>query len=278
MADKVEGTGAGAAGAEESGAGAAGSEETLITGAGKEAAGLGEGGTGGAGAEGAKGAEGLTDAEKTAAATKAAADKAAADTATVKAAYDAMKPEEKTAYDALSPEQKAAKDKEILAAKTAAPEKKEGSPEKYTDFKLPEGVALDQASDEEFKATAKKFNLSQDQAQDLVNLYLKNLEKMSKASEEGFKQMKAGWAADAKKELGAKFEEELAYVAKARNQFGDEELNKFLLATGAGNYKAVIRFFAKVGRAVSEDNFPKGSGAGGGSKTAAEIMYPDKKK
>src|SRR5687767_12536146 len=56
-------------------------------------------------------------------------------------------------------------------------EPKTGAPEKYEDFTLPEGIELDQAAMEGFLPVAKELNLTQEQAQKLVDLqtaYVKN--------------------------------------------------------------------------------------------------------
>src|SRR6516164_9164013 len=49
----------------------------------------------------------------------------------------------------------------------------QGAPEKYEDFKTPEGFVLDQEAAGEFGALAKKGNLSQSFAQELVDFYIK---------------------------------------------------------------------------------------------------------
>jgi hypothetical protein len=48
-----------------------------------------------------------------------------------------------------------------------------GAPEKYEDFKLPEGMPVNKEMTEGFKSVAKKLNLTQSQAQDLVDFSAK---------------------------------------------------------------------------------------------------------
>src|SRR5882762_10933205 len=50
-----------------------------------------------------------------------------------------------------------------------------GAPEKYEDFKLPDGYKMDETASKEVTAMFKELNLSQDQAQKLVDYYGANL-------------------------------------------------------------------------------------------------------
>lgn len=54
-----------------------------------------------------------------------------------------------------------------------------------------------------------------------------------------------------------------------------DEFRSILVKTGYGNNLAVLAFIAKIGKSMGEDS-PGSSGAGGGgSKTAAQVLYPD---
>ena len=68
----------------------------------------------------------------------------------------------------------------------------------------------------------------------------------------------------------------MAYVAKARDTFGTPELAKFLDDTRIGNKVEVVKFFAKVGKAMSEDTFVKSEGSKAQPKSAADIMFNGK--
>jgi hypothetical protein len=205
----------------------------------------------------------------------AAAAKAEAGKAALKAVVDAMTPEEKAAYEALPPEQKAAKDKEILDAKAAADGKK-GAPEKYADFKLPEGMTLDKAVAEQFTALAKEFNLPQEAAQKLVDLQVTMQQKQGTAYVDGYKAQVTAWEEESRKELGAEPEKKLALAAKAANVFAPKELKEMLVSTGLGNNIHVLKMFIAIGEKMAEDKFVEGKlGAGGKEKNRAEMLYGD---
>jgi hypothetical protein len=92
------------------------------------------------------------------------------------------------------------------------------------------------------------------------------------------------WSAESRadKEFGGKdLDANLGTAKRALDRFGSPDLKRFLDETGLGNHKDVIRFFWKVGKAISEDGFVGDSGRPGkrdGPLTFAEIaerMYPN---
>lgn len=140
-------------------------------------------------------------------------------------------------------------------------EVKTGAPEKY-EFKLPEGMKLDDAQSTEFSAVAKELNLTQEQAQKLVDLQAKYVEGQNKSHSENWTKTVDGWAQEARNDPeygGAKFNESIALARTAVDKFGDKALKEALSLTGAGNHPALVRFMVKVGKAVSEDTVHKGS-------------------
>jgi hypothetical protein len=139
-----------------------------------------------------------------------------------------------------------------------ADEGKGGAPEKYGDFKLPEGVEVDKAMLEGFLPVAKELNLSQEQAQKLVDFQSQYVAHAAKAQQEAWDTMQADWvkAAKADKDIGGPaFNDSVGFAAKAIKQFGTAELKAALDATGVGNHPEFIRVFAKIGKAMSEDKF-----------------------
>lgn len=156
---------------------------------------------------------------------------------------------------------------------------KVGAPEKYADFKLPEGVEIDKSAMEGFLPLAKKLNLTQEQAQELVDFQASQVAHGQKASQEAWDTMQADWikAAKTDKEIGGPaFNEHVGYAAKAIKQFGTPELKAALDATGVGNHPEFIRVFAKVGKAMSEDKFHIGGAeAPSTPKSLAERLFPN---
>lgn len=161
--------------------------------------------------------------------------------------------------------------------KPAEEAKPEGAPEKYEDFKLPEGVTVDAAAVESFTPIAKELNLSQEQAQKLVDYFAKVRGDEVQASVKAVADLRTGWVGTAKADQeigGAKFTENLSVAKTALDKFGTPQLRDALNQTGLGDHPEVIRFFHRVGRALAEDKVVTGS-PGSQAKTLAERMYPN---
>ncbi|MEI6083989.1 MAG: hypothetical protein WCS70_06775 [Verrucomicrobiota bacterium] len=199
-------------------------------------------------------------AAQAAAAEKAAADQVAAD----KAAADAA---------AASPDAKAAAEK-AAAEKLAADEKAKADaiPEKY-EFKLPEGVKLDETLNGKFAAQAKELGLNQAKAQKLVDLYVEQQGSLATAQEQHLATMRDGW----RKELLAdpKSAELLGEAKKALSLASTEEKALFE-GTWLGDHPAAVRFLAKVGRLLKEAPVIEGNATGKGSSVSvAKSLYPN---
>lgn len=154
--------------------------------------------------------------------------------------------------------------------------KKVGAPEAYVDFKLPEGVQPDKEALTSFQAVAKELNLSQEQAQKLVDLQAAQSLKLAKGIQTQWEQTQQTWIKEARddKEIGGqKFEANLAIAAKALDAFGTPALRQMLNATGVGDHVELLRFAHKVGQAISEEKLVLGA-TKTTPKTAAEILYP----
>jgi hypothetical protein len=145
------------------------------------------------------------------------------------------------------------------------------TPEKY-EFTAPEGVTLDADAVAEFEPIAKELNLSNDQAQKLVELQTKFVQKQHAAWETQVQTWVAEVNAD--KEIGGKaLAENVKHAQRAIGQFGTPELKAALDATKMGNHPELVRVFARIGKAMADDTFvPSGSPAGT-KRDAAEIMF-----
>ena len=152
------------------------------------------------------------------------------------------------------------------------PEEKPGAPEEYADFTLPEGIEADPDLIAEFKTEAKRLNLSQEDAQKLVDIQAKLAEKQGKAILEQHQKTVKEWADQVKQDLGADYQKELSYAAKAINKFGTPELREFFNATGIGNHPELVKVFINIGKQISEDAFVEGK-TKAAPKSAAEILY-----
>lgn len=154
---------------------------------------------------------------------------------------------------------------------------KDGAPEKY-EFKLPEGAQLDEALVGEFTPLAKELNLSQEGAQKLVDLYAKTQGAAHKAVAEHWDNLNKEWVGkvNSDKEYGgADLDKNVAIAKKAIDTFGTPELKDALNLTGVGNHPEIVRFFYRVGKAISDDKFDTGTGKSNAAVSAAKLLYPN---
>ncbi|MBI3564797.1 MAG: hypothetical protein HY079_06345, partial [Elusimicrobia bacterium] len=156
-------------------------------------------------------------------------------------------------------------------------DKPQGAPEKYQDFKLPEGMKLEAAAMDQFTALAKKMNLSQEAAQEGLDFYTKIVAQDREASIRSFDELKASWLEESKKAFGSTFESDLAVASKAIERFGPPDLKKVLNESGLGNHPAILRWAHAVGKSISEDKFVEGAGRET-PKSDAELFYGDSMK
>ena len=152
-------------------------------------------------------------------------------------------------------------------------QKPEGAPEKY-EFTAGEGVELDAEALKDFEPVARDLNLTNEQAQKLVDAYPKILAGVQQRQAEAWQKQTEGWAETVKadKEIGGdKLTANLSAAQRALDQFGTPELKEYLNATGLGNHPDLVKTFVKIGKAMSEDGMVDGSNQG--QRSAAEVLY-----
>ncbi|HBV6755437.1 TPA: peptidase [Klebsiella oxytoca] len=152
-------------------------------------------------------------------------------------------------------------------------QKPEGAPEKY-EFQAGEGVELDVEALKDFEPVARELNLTNEQAQKLVDAYPKILAGVQQRQTEAWQAQTEQWAADVKadKEVGGdKLTANLSAAQRALDQFGTPELREYLDGTGLGNHPELVKAFIKVGKAMSEDGVITGKESG--QRSAAEVLY-----
>ncbi|MDW2743689.1 peptidase [Atlantibacter subterraneus] len=149
----------------------------------------------------------------------------------------------------------------------------EGAPETY-EFKAAEGVELDTEALKDFEPVARELNLTNEQAQKLVDAYPKILAGVQQRQVEAWQKQTQDWAADVKadKEIGGdKLTASLSKAQQALETFGTPELKEYLNETGLGNHPELVKAFVKIGKAMSEDNMV--SAGNTGQRSAAEVLY-----
>ncbi|MEY1439089.1 peptidase [Escherichia coli] len=174
------------------------------------------------------------------------------------------KPQEDKPADGEKPADKPAEEKD---------QKQEGAPEKY-EFTVGEGVELDTEALKDFEPVARDLNLTNEQAQKLVDAYPKILAGVQQRQAEAWQAQTEQWAADVKadKEIGGdKLTANLSAAQRAMDIFGSSALKEYLEGTGLGNHPELVKTFIKIGKAMSEDGMVDGSNQG--QRSAAEVLY-----
>jgi hypothetical protein len=176
------------------------------------------------------------------------------------------------------------------AAPAAQAAKPAGAPEAYADFKMPEGVEVDTVALTAFAPVLKGLNLSQEQAQGLVDVYAaqtqrqatdfaKQLENPEFATQQAGLMLQShrdAWATAVKADKdigGANFDSNVQTAQRAIARFGTPELQSLLNTTGLGNHPALVKLFVAVGKQIRED-VPQYDSVAGGRKSNAEVFYP----
>lgn len=152
-------------------------------------------------------------------------------------------------------------------------QKQEGAPEKY-EFQAGEGVELDAEALKDFEPVARELNLTNEQAQKLVDAYPKILAGVQQRQADAWQAQTEEWAATVKadKEIGGdKLTANLGVAQRALDTFGTPALKEYLNGTGLGNHPELVKAFVKVGKAMSEDGVVTGKESG--QLSAAEVLY-----
>ena len=168
---------------------------------------------------------------------------------------------------------------QAAGAKATEPPAATGAPETYEAFKAPDGVTLNDAVVSEFSTVAKELNLSQANAQILVDklapiIAKQNSESITSALAKADTEWQAASKADA--EIGGvAFDANVAVARTAIEQYGTPEFKQFLNDSRLGNHPEWIRFAYRAGKAISPDGkVVTGAAPGQGATALADKLWP----
>lgn len=167
-------------------------------------------------------------------------------------------------------------------------EPKTGAPEKYEDFKLPEGIKLEGEQLESAVTLFKEMGLDQAGAQKLVDYHTAQMKALAEGPANAYKEMREGWqtAAKADPEIGPKVAQIKETLGRAYDVIGDPKLvGEFKAAmdlTGVGDHPAFIKLFNKLASLVIEPRHVSGQpnkdapkAPGEAPKSVANALYPN---
>lgn len=165
-----------------------------------------------------------------------------------------------------------------------AKEPAKGAPEKYEDYKVPEGFTLDPAVKTEADTLFKGMGLNQEQAQSLVDFYTKKTAESAEAPYEAYRKMTDEWrtTAESHPDLKGKLgpgQEVNVRISKALDSLADPQLasdfKSLMDLTGAGNNVAFIRVIDKWAQRLTEGTHVAGNGpAKAGTLAPGESSKP----
>ncbi len=161
------------------------------------------------------------------------------------------------------------------------------APEEYAEFTKPEGLEFDETALAEYKSFAKEQDLTQEQAQKLLEFGGARIKTMTEAPYKLWAETQAKWQAEVKADPdigGTKFEQSIkdaaqVFVPGESNPFVKSEaeakgLRDALNMTGAGNNPAMVRFFARIGKLLAEPGTLTGGPVKDSQDTLLAKMYP----
>lgn len=169
---------------------------------------------------------------------------------------------------------------EETKTETKAPK---GAPEKYEDYRVPEGYEIAGELKTEIDGLFKGMGLSQENAQKLVDFYVTQTKDAFQAPFDAYKEMTDGWRKDAmdhpdlKGKLGPGQEVNVR-IGKFLSGLPDQQLAADFRAlmdlTGAGNHPAFIRVIDYAARMLGEGTHVAGNGPAPGGQSAPGSRPP----
>ena len=155
------------------------------------------------------------------------------------------------------------------------------APEKYEDFKLGDGMTINEGILTKFTGVAKELNLSQAKAQKVVELAAEHAKALIESQSSAYQKVREGWVNEIKtdKEFGGqKFSETLERAGRALKRFSNDGFKRYLGESGMGDNPELIKMLAKIDRATSEDRSVDNQTVGGSEMSVEDVMYPSQKK
>jgi len=164
-----------------------------------------------------------------------------------------------------------------------------GAPDSYSDFRLPEGYTLDKDLLAEATPLFKELNLSQDQAQKLIDTYTKQTSAQEARLLKLVEDTRAKFVADLKADpvMGSNLEAVRTDINRAFTHLPADVVTAAKAAldfTGGGDHPAIVRAFYELSKLVNEGTHVSGGGPStegqqqGGktaAPTAAAALYPN---
>lgn len=163
----------------------------------------------------------------------------------------------------------------------ASGEEGQVNPDTYADFTVPEGMTLDSELLASATPLFQELNLTQEQAQRLVDFQAQQVQASSQSQSDNFDRLLAGWQEQARLDSefgGDAFEENIGIAQQAIEKFGTPELKQLLNDHGVGNHPEMIRLMVRVGKLTQEDVPGDVTAPINTAQSRVDTMYPNDRK
>lgn len=205
-----------------------------------------------------------------------------------------LKPELSAPTPSPTPEAPDSSPKSNEPTSKEPPKSAEGPPEKYSEFKVPDGFELNPEVADKAGALFKDLGLSQDAAQRLVDFYAEQQRAVAEAPFAEYERVRQSWrdetaksdlgdgAGDLKPEVKANVDRVFQYISGTKD--GPALVLSFkqiMDITGVGDHPAFVRALSLLGTSLAEGRaVTPGSPApvrapNSGPTSAAKALYPN---
>ena len=133
----------------------------------------------------------------------------------------------------------------------------QSAPDMYDEFIIPEGMDYDHAAVDHYSPVLKKLNLTQEQAQELVDLRVRELQGMQSQFNQSMVQRNADWYSELSRDRefgGDKFDAHSLAVKRVLETFDpDRSFREDLQRQSLDNYPPLFKLLARMAPHFSED-------------------------
>ena len=153
-------------------------------------------------------------------------------------------------------------------------------PDTYADFTMPEGLLIDEAALAEALPMFKELELTQAQAQKVIDVQAKLVQAGSEKQVNDFNQLMSDWRTQTENDSeigGDSFNENIKVAQAAISTYGTPELKQLLEEQGVGNHPEVVRFMVRVGKTLKEDVPGSPGAATSQAQSRVDLLYPNDK-
>ena len=176
------------------------------------------------------------------------------------------------------PQEQQPQEAPVQQEQPAEPSEPQGAPESY-EFQASEGgdLAVDSEPVQAFSEVAKELNLTQEQAQSVLD---KVAPALKQQNEDYINNVRSEWVESVRTDPeigGDQLQENLGKAVRVLDAFGTPELKSLLGETGLGDNPEIIRFLVRAHQDIGEDRFLTGSQSDKEQPFSAQDFYNNSK-